>query len=289
VWRIILIILCVGVTKPAFALGETAPGKDDTRMRTAPYKADQIYPVHIAKGQSFIIAVNSKETITDTYGQEKGSLSAERDQLGHIISLHTENDKIDPPRSFTIITRREDGETRRYMLQVDVVPADEAQISLTYAYPNEFTAAQIAAWKIAQAAKAQKADEAALQATQQAEHCNGHVNNHYALQGAAQADWDLLPTREVCDDGEKTYFHFPGNMSIPLIYATDDDGKEILADYTFNSVSRVATVHRIARAFHLHSGLNKTSLLCVFNRAYDPIGVRSTSNTVSPNIRQNVR
>jgi len=276
------------------AWADTTPvaSKRDSRLRVEKYDEGRVYDIKIAQTQVFTVTVNPKETVILVAGPDKPDTPA----ASLVSSFNGSNAFLRATeisfkdRIVTIVTQSTDSPTQRhYTLDATSVPFEDAQLSLTFLYPNEVSAAQAAAWKAAQAAKTQKADEAALQAAQQAEHCTGHVNTHYALQGATQSDWDLLPTREVCDDNTNTYFHFPGNMSIPLIYATDDDGKEIMADYTFNSVSRVATVHRTARAFHLHSGLNKSSLLCVFNRAYDPVGVRSPTDTVSPNIKQYVK
>src|SRR5262249_35210374 len=145
------------------------------------------------------------------------------------------------------------------------------ELSLTFVYPNDVKIAQVAAWKAAAVARAQKVNEQALLTAQEAQHCQGSVNNHYALQGLSSADWNLLPTREVCDDGQNTYFHFPGNMSIPLIYVGPTDKSDVLADYTFNSVTRVATVHQLAPDFHLRGGADGNALLCVHNKKYDPV------------------
>jgi type IV secretion system protein VirB9 len=70
-------------------------------------------------------------------------------------------------------------------------------------------------------------------------------------------------------------------MRLPVIYVVNPDGKEAVAEPTFNSETGVATVHQLARVFHLRDG---DALLCVFNRAYDPVGVRSTTGTIATTV-----
>jgi type IV secretion system protein VirB9 len=165
------------------------------------------------------------------------------------------------------------------MLVDNLRPIDEAAVSVTFTYPGDDAAAKIAQWRWTQAQKDQKAAKAALDAASGA----SDSNLHYVLQGKEPADWDLLPTREVSDNGTDTHFHFPGAMRVPIIYAVNPDGKEAVVDPTFNSQTGVATVHQLARIFHLRDG---DAMLCVFNRAFDPIGVRSETGTISPGVER---
>jgi type IV secretion system protein VirB9 len=177
-----------------------------------------------------------------------------------------------------IRTRTVDGtRTRTYALLVDTRPPAQAALSFTFTYSADEAAAKLARWRQAVADREQKATKAALDAASGA----ADSNVRYVLQGEKAEDWDLLPTREVSDNGTDTHFHFPGAMRVPIIYAVNPDGKEAVVEPTFNSQTGVATVHQLALVFHLRDG---DALLCVFDKAFDPVGVRSGTGTISPDV-----
>ena len=70
-----------------------------------------------------------------------------------------------------------------------------------------------------------------------------------------------------------------------MIYVVHPDGKEAIADYVFNSATGVATVHQLAAQWRLRDG---DAELCVFNKAFDPVGVTNTTRTSSPDVVREV-
>ena len=264
------------VAAPAWALKEPEPGKRDPRMETAAYDPAEVYAVHVPQGQTLAIVLAPSEIATDGFGADNKQLRA--DISGNVVMLWSGSDAV-PARSMFIRSRLADGTTRTYALQVDTRPPENAAVSVTFTYPSDDAAKRAAAWKAAVAARGQKAAVAALAAARGAE----DVNFSYVLQGATSSDWTLLPSRRVSDNGTDTHFFFPGNMRVPIIYAVSPDGKEALADYTFDSTTGVASVHQLARAFHLRDG---DSLLCVFNKAFDPIGISRTTGTISAGVER---
>lgn len=265
---------------PALALQEPTPGKLNSRMVTAAYDPAQVYAVHVPQGQTLAITLAPNEIATDGFGSDAKVLRS--DLSGNVVLLWSGDTPV-PPRSMFIRSRTVDGmKTRTYALLVDTKPVDQAAVSFTFTYPADDASAKAAQWRQILAAREEKATAAALAAASGA----ADTNLRYVLQGEKPEDWDLLPTREVTDNGTDTHFHFPGAMRVPIIYAVNPDGKEAVVDPTFNSRTGVATVHQLSRGFHLRDG---DALLCVFNQDFDPVGVRSKSGTISPDIERQTR
>jgi type IV secretion system protein VirB9 len=246
-------------------------------MVTAAYDPAQVFAVHVPQGQTLAINLSPDEIATDGFGSDSKMLRA--DLSGNVVMLWSGDAPV-TPRSMFIRTRTLDGSrTRTYALLVDTRPPDRAALSFTFTYPADEAAARLARRRQAEADREQQAAKAALDAASGAT----DSNVRYVLQGEKPEDWDLLPTREVSDNGIDTHFHFPGAMRVPIIYAVNPDGKEAAVEPTFNSVTGVATVHQLARVFHLRDG---DALLCVFNKAFDAVGVRSDTGTISPDVER---
>jgi type IV secretion system protein VirB9 len=189
------------------------------------------------------------------------------------------------PKSFFLRARTEDGLPRLYTFQVDVVePTGSSQdpYTLTFRDPGAEAAVKAAIWRQWKARQGDRAKQAELAA---AANAIADTNFHYVLQAKEVADWDLLPTREVGDDGHNTHFHLPQARS-PLIYTVSPDGKETVPDCTANSVTHVTTCHQLARQWRLRDG---DAELCIFNKAFDPVGIETPTNTSSPEIERTLR
>jgi type IV secretion system protein VirB9 len=89
---------------------------------------------------------------------------------------------------------------------------------------------------------------------------------------------DLEP-EAVFDDGKETSFRFAGNREVPAIYLIASDGSETLASKDVRG--ELVVVHATAREFRLRKG---GDVLCVYNEAFDPVGVNPGTNTMSPNV-----
>ena len=94
------------------------------------------------------------------------------------------------------------------------------------------------------------------------------------------------PRPDVWDDGQSTFFRFPGNMRIPAFFVINPDGKEAVADYTVNAQTHIVTVHQTAPEFRLRDG---DSVLCLTNHHYDPIGQNPGTGTTSPDVERVLR
>ena len=88
----------------------------------------------------------------------------------------------------------------------------------------------------------------------------------------------------VWDNGQSTFFRFPGNQRIPVISALTPDGREGVVN---SSVSgETVTVHQLAPGFVLRDG---RQVACVTNHAYDHVGVRPGTGTSSPEVERVAR
>lgn len=92
---------------------------------------------------------------------------------------------------------------------------------------------------------------------------------------AAATPAGLAPV--VWDNGQHTFFKFPGNQRIPTIAALTPDGRE--GAVNSNTSGDVVEVHQLAEEWVLRDG---RKVACVTNRAYDPVGVRPDTGTASP-------
>jgi type IV secretion system protein VirB9 len=258
---------------------EPTPGKLDPHMVTAAYNPSQVYNLHVPQGQTAQIVFAPTEAVVNCFGFDNTILRVF--PTGNIAAIWGGPHAVQP-RTVFFVTRTAEGSLRTYAFLIDTQPRDAADYSMTFTYPGDIAAYRAAVWRRQQAQREQRSAEAALAAASGA----GDSNFKYVLQGKAAADWNLLPTREVSDNGTETHFHFPGNMRMPIIYAVNQDGKEAIVDPTFDSRTGTATVHQLAPEYHLRDG---DALLCVFNRAFDPVGVRIPTNTVSSGVERITR
>lgn len=81
----------------------------------------------------------------------------------------------------------------------------------------------------------------------------------------------------VWDNGQHTFFKFPGNQRIPTIAALTPDGRE--GAVNSNVSGDTVEVHHLAEEWVLRDG---RKVACVTNRAFDQVGVRPDTGTSSP-------
>ena len=77
---------------------------------------------------------------------------------------------------------------------------------------------------------------------------------------------------------------FTGNREIPAIYLINSDGSESLVPKDVRG--ELVVVHATAREFRLRKGNN---VLCIFNEAFDAVGINPGTNTTSPSIERRAK
>lgn len=90
---------------------------------------------------------------------------------------------------------------------------------------------------------------------------------------ANQKGADITP-KAVFDDGNFTYFKFPGNSELPTIFVIGADGRE--ARVNFNMQGDDMVVQRLGRKFILRLG---KSVVSVWNESFDPKGIAPVGGT----------
>lgn len=283
--RLIAVVLALWVPA-ALARAEETPqaGSQDPRMRSVPYDPDQVVRLSTAVGATLVVSFGSDETVTAVAATDSKDLAA----MPRGNFLFFKSRKALPPQPVIVLTRSDSG-TKRYVFDISTFDAatmapDNPDIyySVQFTYPLEEAAKrrQIAT---ARAAAAQKRlqDRETAEAIRRAHAAMdnpfiGHRNWHYVAQG----NRSLLPL-EVFDNGYSTVFRFPGNVRIPSIFQINPDGKEATANYAVKGDYLV--VGQVAGGWRLRDG---NTVLCIWNRNYDPVGDNPETGTVSPEVQR---
>jgi len=102
----------------------------------------------------------------------------------------------------------------------------------------------------------------------------GPRNWRYSAQGSPALDPET-----VYDDGKETTLRFADNREVPAVYLVGSDGTESLVPKDVRG--ELVVVHAVGRELRLRRGLE---VLCIFNEAYDGVGVNYRTNTTSPGV-----
>jgi type IV secretion system protein VirB9 len=102
--------------------------------------------------------------------------------------------------------------------------------------------------------------------------------NYYAC-----GERSLWPS-EVYDDGRFTYLRFPNAQEIPAIFIINADGSESLVNGTMRGDEYV--VQTTTRKLVLRRG---KSVACIQNRSYNPRGIATPTDTISPDVQRTIR
>lgn len=280
-------LLSVLVVAPAWAEETPVPGPQDPRMRYVPYDPDQVVRLSTAVGATLVVSFASTETVTAVAVTDSKDLEAM--PRGNYLFFKSQKALLPEP---VIVLTSGDAGTRRYVF--DIVTTDGTDLgpdNLNVYYSVQFTypldeAAQRRRQAAVNAAAAQQRREA-LKAEAAVQLVHDEMNNpfigprnwHYVAQG----DHSLLPL-EISDNGYSTVFRFPGNVRIPSIFMLDPDGKEATANFSVKGEYLVAGM--VAPGWRLRDG---NTVLCIWNRAYNPVGENWGTGTVSPDVQRIVK
>ena len=109
----------------------------------------------------------------------------------------------------------------------------------------------------------------------------GARNWRYSAQGSR-----LIQPDAIYDDGKTTTMRFAGNREIPAIYMVQGDGKETLIPWDARQSGEIVVIHGTAKEFRLRRGGDVT---CIFNEAFDPVGINPGTGTTSPSVERVIR
>ncbi|TBB91004.1 P-type conjugative transfer protein VirB9 [Rhizobium ruizarguesonis] len=273
---LIALAMVAGLSTTAYALDIPRGASQDTRVRFIDYQPYNITKIVGTLRSSVQIEFAADEEIAHV--ALGNSVAWEVAPAGNILFLKPRENQ--PVTNISVVTTRRDGSTRSYQMELTVrdgtVEAGQnTYFYVKYRYPaDEAERRRLDAAARAQAAQAGEADK--VLALHEA---YGPRNWRYSAQGSAS-----LEPQAVYDNGKVTTFVFAGNQEMPAIYMENSDGSESLVPKSVET--NLELVHAISRKFILRRG---GDVLCVFNEAYDRIGINPDTNTTSPSVERVVK
>ncbi|MBY3214316.1 P-type conjugative transfer protein VirB9 [Rhizobium laguerreae] len=270
------LFLVASLSSTAHALETPRGASQDSRVRFIDYQPYNITKIVGTLRSSVQIEFAADEEIAHV--ALGNSVAWEVAPAGNILFLKPRENQ--PVTNISVVTTRRDGSTRSYQMELTVrdgtVEAGQnTYFYVKYRYPaDEAERRRLDAAARAQAAQAGEADK--VLALHEA---YGPRNWRYSAQGSA-----ALEPQAVYDNGKVTTFAFAGNQEMPAIYMENSDGSESLVPKSVDN--NLVLVHAISRKFILRRG---GDVLCVFNEAYDRIGINPDTNTTSPSVERIVK
>ncbi|NNU48808.1 P-type conjugative transfer protein VirB9 [Rhizobium sp. WYCCWR 11279] len=273
---LLTLTVTAGLTTTALALDIPRGASQDSRVRFIDYQPYNITKIVGTLRSSVQIEFAADEEIAHV--ALGNSVAWEVAPAGNILFLKPRENQ--PVTNISVVTTRRDGSTRSYQMELTVrdgtVEAGQnTYFYVKYRYPaDEAERRRLDAAARAQATQAGEADK--VLALHEA---YGPRNWRYSAQGSA-----ALEPQAVYDNGKVTTFAFAGNQEMPAIYMENSDGSESLVPKSVDN--NLVLVHAISRKFILRRG---GDVLCVFNEAYDRIGINPDTNTTSPSVERVVK
>ncbi|MBZ7925760.1 P-type conjugative transfer protein VirB9 [Ensifer adhaerens] len=260
----------------ALALEIPRGASQDNRVRFVDYQPYNITRIIGSLRSSVQVEFAADEEIAHV--ALGNSVAWEVAPAGNILFLKPRENQ--PVTNLSAVTTRRDGSTRSYQMELTVRDGavevgKGAYFYVKYRYPaDEVERRRQAVAARASAARAQQVDNVLAM-----HEAYGPRNWRYSAQGS-----QAVEPQSVYDNGKVTTFSFVGNQEMPAIYIENSDGSESLVP---NSVDgNLVVVHAISRKFILRRGQD---VLCVFNEAYDRVGINPDTNTTSPSVERVVR
>jgi type IV secretion system protein VirB9 len=279
----------VALASPAFALQDCKPGKEDKRICDVDYSPNNVLRVWGTLRSMTLFQFGPGETSPRIAAADMNVLTFIPDGNIAIIKpkpVPTPAWHIQP---IVMLTTLADGTVRAYQIEYDLLDqgpitadSDVTQFAVHYHYPGDVAKAQAAAWRARQAWAAEQQVKAKLATTGPGSASgNPGTNCAYVEQHDPEHPLPFVPTR-VCDDGQSTYFTFPGNMPVPSITFDGADGKPTVPMQNFDTTGSFQVVHAVGQHFYLRIG---DALDCIWRTdPANPTGTNSGTNTSSPNV-----
>jgi len=257
VLRSMLAALLLAGSLPSAADG-TGAGIDG-RIRHVAYDPDEVVTIEGVVGVATHIVLEPGETyLTHAFGDGKAWDFAVKSNHCFLKAVATDADS-----NLTIVTDRR---SYHFNLRLSTSPGTSPTFEIVFRYPDSD-------------AKRKREREARRTVLLGFERRGDRTNLDYSMSG----DLDLAP-KNAWDDGEFTYFKFPGNRDLPAIYEVDPDGYESIVNrHSMGAASEIVVMHRVAERWVLRLGARA---LAVFNDGFDPEGRKNASRTASPDVNR---
>ena len=276
--RSILAACGIGLSAlPALALETPVGGSSDQRIRLVNYTPNDVVKVVGRYRASTQIEFDPGEEIAHVAIGD--SVAWEVAPARNILFLKPR--EKNPPTNLQVVNIRHSGERRIYQFELRATDGDvrrtDTYFVVRFRYPNDIAAqhkSEVIALKV-------EADRKRVDEALSSDQTYGARNWRYSAQGSRAIQPD-----SIFDDGKVTTMRFAGNREIPALYMVQSDGKETLIPWDARQSGEVAVIHGIAREFRLRRG---DDVICIFNEAYDPVGVNPGTGTTSPSVERAIR
>lgn len=270
------LILATGFSSAALALETPRGAAQDSRIRFVDYQPYNITKVVGTLRSSVQIEFAADEEIAHV--ALGNSVAWEVAPAGNILFLKPRENQ--PVTNISVVTTRRDGSTRSYQMELTVRDGSVEAGQNTYFYVKyRYPADGAERRRQEAAARAQAAQAGEADRVLALHEAYGPRNWRYSSQGS-----QALEPQAVYDNGKVTTFAFAGNQEMPAIYIENSDGSESLVPKSVDG--NLVLAHAISRKFILRRG---GDVLCVFNEAYDRVGINPETNTTSPSVERLVK
>ncbi|NKM83471.1 P-type conjugative transfer protein VirB9 [Rhizobium laguerreae] len=273
---VLIALLLAGLSTTASALDIPRGASQDSRIRFVDYQPYNITKIVGTLRSSVQVEFAADEEIAHV--ALGNSVAWEVAPAGNILFLKPRENQ--PVTNISVVTTRRDGSTRSYQMELTVRDGTVEAGQNTYFYVKyRYPADEAERRRLDAAARAQAAQAGDADKVLALHEAYGPRNWRYSAQGSA-----ALEPQAVYDNGKVTTFAFAGNQEMPAIYMENSDGSESLVPKSVEN--NLVLVHAISRKFILRRG---GDVLCVFNEAYDRIGINPDTNTTSPSVERVVK
>lgn len=270
------LIPAVGFSSAAFALETPRGAAQDSRIRFVEYQPYNITKIVGTLRSS--VQIEFADDVEIAHVALGNSVAWEVAPAGNILFLKPRENQ--PVTNISVVTTRRDGSTRSYQMELTVRDGSVQAGQNTYFYVKyRYPADEAERRRQAAAARAQTAQAGEADRVLALHEAYGPRNWRYSAQGT-----QALEPQSVYDNGKVTTFAFAGNQEMPAIYMENSDGSESLVSKSVDG--NLVLVHAISRKFILRRG---GDVLCVFNEAYDRVGINPETNTTSPSVERVVK
>jgi type IV secretion system protein VirB9 len=252
--RTITLLVLIGVSVACRAETSPSPGLLDSRIRAAPYSADEVYVLKGFVGYQTDLEFETGESFVGLGAGDIDGLSFVA-QDNHLF-LKPKAAKIGT--NLTILTSR-----RTYQLDYSVSATQpDASMAVTYVLRFSYPLTP---------KEGGEASEHAFAAESQK---TRNIDYWYC------GDPSIQPVA-ASDDGVHTRLTFTARAEQPAIFVLNEDGSESLLNFSMDEGDVI--VHRVARRLILRRGHLAG---CVVNKGYTGSGERLKSHTVSEDVER---
>jgi type IV secretion system protein VirB9 len=240
----------------AFAEMVPVRGLIDSRIRAAPYDADQVYKVRGFVGYQIDFEFEPGETFVGLGAGDMEGLA----YFGQDNHLFLKPKAAKVATNLTVLTNR-----RRYQIDYTAIsqhpgPDEDVIFALRFTYPPVDRSADLIGHAL---------DDASAKRRQ---------NRDYWYCGSPS----LRPVA-ASDDGVHTRLRFAANAELPALFVRNADNSEALLNFSMDSGDVI--VHRVAQQFIVRRGKLAG---CIVNKGFDGSGLSLPSGTVTPEVEREV-